>query len=205
MKSIYFGYDIPGYHKRLYKVIARYGLPTEAPRAWLRDPDFHAWDYLGYMQRSGAMYWQCYLYAALQAAALDQRPDLSTITILDKRWHFGERHWNFSPGKIEYQVRRALKGLKYIVVIEFEIFRNIRYLGPPPPGSVAANQDHGRTLAPHIQGLIWGTRPSRRQRALSAGGLFGAPGIQVESVYDFLGAQRYVGKPPYRGRSVYQL
>jgi len=85
------------------------------------------------------MYWQCYLFAALQAAGIDQRPDLSTITILDKRWHFGERHWNFAPGKMVYQVRRALKGLNYLVVIEFEIFRNVRYLGPPPSGSVAAH------------------------------------------------------------------
>src|SRR5580700_8287921 len=97
-KRIYLGYDIPAYHARLCKTIRRYGLPRGAPRAWLRDPDFQAWDYLGYMQPSGAMYWQCYLYAALQAAGIDQRLDLSTITILDQRWHFGERAWNFSPG-----------------------------------------------------------------------------------------------------------
>jgi len=203
-KPVYLGYDIPAYHERLRKAISRYGLPTAAPRAWLRHPDFQAWNYLGYMQPSGAMYWQCYLFAALQAAGIDQRPDLSTITILDHRWHFGECLWNFAPRKIEYQVRRALLGLNYIVVIEFEIFRNVRYFGPPPPGSVAAHQDYGRTIAPHIQGLIWGKWPSRRQRALFAGGLFGASGIQVENVYDLMGAQRYVGKPPYRGRSVYQ-
>jgi hypothetical protein len=203
-KRIYPGYDIPGYHERLSKAIKRYGLPRGAPHAWLRDVDFQAWDYLGYMQPSGAMYWQCYLFAALQAAGIDQRLDLSTITILDQRWHFGERNWNFAPGKIEYQVRRALKGLNYIVAIEFETFRNVRYLGPAPPGSLAAHQDQGRTIAPHIQGLIWGKRPSRYQRAQFAGGLFEAPGIHVESVYDFPGAQRYLGKPPYRGRSVYQ-
>jgi hypothetical protein len=131
-KRIYPGYDIPGYHERLSKSIRRYGLPRGAPRAWLRDVDFQAWNYLGCMQPSGAMYWQCYLFAALQAAAIDQCPDLSTITILDQLWHFGERNWNFAPAKIEYQVRRALKGLNYIVAIEFETFRNVRYLGPPP-------------------------------------------------------------------------
>jgi hypothetical protein len=128
-KRIYPGYDIPGYHERLSKSIKRYGLPRRAPRAWLHDVDFQAWDYLSYMQPSGAMYWQCYLFAALQVVGIDQRPELSTITILDQRWHFGERKWNFAPGKIEYQVRRALKGLNYIVAIEFEIFRNVRYLG----------------------------------------------------------------------------
>jgi hypothetical protein len=150
------------------------------------------------------MYWQCYLYAALQAAAIDQRADLSTITILDKRWHFGERHWNFAPGKMVYQVRRALKGLNYLVVIEFEIFRNVRHLASPPLGSVAAHADHGRLIAPHIQGLIWGRLPSPRQRAHFQGGLFNAPGIKVIGIHDFAGALKYTGKPPYRGRSVYR-
>ncbi len=205
MKSIYPGYDIPSYHQRLSKGISRYGLPTGAPRAWLRDPDFRAWDYLGYLQPSGAMYWQCYLFAALQAAGIDQRPDLSTITILDKRWHFGERHWNFAPGKMVYQVRRALKGLNYLVVIEFEIFRNVRYLGPPPSGSVAAHTDHGRLITPHFQGLIWGASPSPRQRTFFSGGLFGASGVKVVGIHNFPGALRYLGKPPYRGRSVFRL
>jgi hypothetical protein len=114
------------------------------------------------------MYWQCYLFAALQAAGIDQRLDLSTITILDQRWHFGERNWNFAPRKIEYQVRRALKGLNFIVAIEFEIFRNVRYLGPPPPGSVAAHEDHGRLITPHIQGLIWGCAVTRRRFPVGA-------------------------------------
>jgi hypothetical protein len=205
MKPIYLGFDIPGYHERLCKTIRRYGLPRGAPRAWLRDPDFQAWNYLGYMQPSGAMYWQCYLYAALQAAGIDQRLDLSTITILDQRWHFGGRAWNFAPTKIEYQVRRALKGLNYLVGIEFEVFRNVKYLGPPPLGSVASHQELGCTIAPHIQGFIWGQSPSRRQRASFSGGIFGAPGVDVESVYDFAGALKYMGKPPYRGRSVYRL
>ena len=205
MKSIYPGYDIPSYHQRLAKAISRYGLPQGASRAWLRDPDFRVWDYLGYMQPSGAMYWQCYLYAALQAGGIDQQPDLSTITILDKRWHFGERQWNFAPGKMVYQVRRALKGLNYLVVIEFEIFRNVRYLGPPSPKSVAAHADHGRLITPHFQGLIWGASPSPRQRAFFSGGLFGASGIDVEGVFDFPGALRYMGKPPYGGRSVFRL
>ena len=105
---------------------------------------------------------------------------------------------------MEYQVRRALKGLNYIVAIEFETFRNVRYLGPPPPGSVAAHQDQGRTIAPHIQGLIWGKFPSPRQRAQFSGGIFNAPGIKVVGVHDVAGAVKYLGKPPYRGRSVYR-
>jgi hypothetical protein len=203
-KPIYLGYDIPGYHERLCKTLRRYGLPRGAPRAWLRDPDFQAWDYLGYMQPSGAMYWQCYLYAALQAAGIDQRLDLSTITILDERWHFGARHWHFAPGKMVHQIRRALKGLNYLVTIEFEIFRNVKYLGPPPLGSVASHQELGCTIAPHIQGFIWGRRPSRRQRAAFAGGLFGASGIKIVRLHDFPGALKYMGKPPHRGRSVFQ-
>lgn len=203
-KRIYPGYDIPGYQERLRNAISRHGLPSGAPRVWLRDPDFRAWDYLWYMQPSGAMYWQCYLYAALQAAGIDDRPDLSTITIIDRRWHFGERNWNFAPGKIEYQVRRALKGLNYLVMIEFEIYRNVRHLEPLPPGSVVPHHDHGRLITPHIQGLIWGKFPSPRQRACFAGGLFGAPGIKIIGVHDFPGALKYTGKPPYRGRSVFR-
>src|SRR5215216_169330 len=121
MRPIYSGYDIPSYYQRLTKTIARYGLPRGAPPAWLRDPDFRAWDYLGYLQPSGAMYWQCYLYAALQAAEIEDNFNLSTITIIEQNWHFGSRHWDFSPKKIEHQVRRALAGLNYLVSIEFEI------------------------------------------------------------------------------------
>jgi hypothetical protein len=204
-KSIYLGYDIPAYHERLRRAIARYGLPAGAPRAWLRDPDFQAWDYLGYMQPSGAMYWQCYLYPALQAAGIDQRADLSTITILDKRWHFGERHWDFSPGKVKHRVQQALKGLNYLVMIEFEVFRNVRYLQSLPRNKVKLFRAQGRLIAPHVQGLVWGKLPSPRQRSLFEGGIFNAPGIKVIDVHHFPGALRYMGKPPYRGRSVFRL
>src|SRR4051794_8672168 len=203
MKPIYPGYDIPSYHERLTKTISRYGLPKGAPHAFFGDPDRRAWNYLYYMQPSAAMYWQCYLYAALQAVAIDQHPELSTITILDKRWHFGERHWNFAPGKMIYRVRRALKGLNYLVVIEFEIFRNVRHLASPAPGSVAAHADHGRVITPHIQGFTWGQRPSRSQRANFEGGFLDATGVKIVRVHDFPGAIRYMGKP-CMGRSVYQ-
>jgi hypothetical protein len=152
-KPVYLGFDIPEYQERLRKAISRYGLPHTAPRAWLRDPDFQAWDSLGYMQPSGVMYWQCYLFAALQAAGIDQRFDLSTITILDKRWHFGERKWDFSPGSIKYRVQQALKALSYLVMIEFEIFRNVRCLQPLPRNKVKLFRDQGRLIAPHVQGL----------------------------------------------------
>jgi hypothetical protein len=201
---IYFGHDVPGYSEKLQKAIARYGLPRGAPHFWLRDPDFQAPDCLGYMQPSGAIYWQCYLYEALRQARTDECPDLSAITIIDKRWHFGHRHWNFAPGKIEHRVRRALKGLNYIVAIEFEVFRNVRYLAEPAPRSLAAHKDEGITIAPHIQGLLWGGGVSRRSRAKFIGGIFNAPGIKVVDVYDLPGALRYMGKPPYCGRSVFR-
>jgi hypothetical protein len=204
-KLSYLGHDIPGYTERLRKAISRYGLPSGAPRAWLRDPDFQACGYLGYMQPSGSIYWQCYLYTALQAADIDLHLNLSTITILDKYWHFGERNWNFAPGKIEYQVRRALKGLNYIVMIEFEVFRNVRYLGSPLLESVAAHQDHGRLITPHIQGFVWEKFPSLAQRNHFSGGIFNAPGIKIVAVHDFPGALRYMIKPPYKGRSVFRL
>jgi hypothetical protein len=203
MKRVYSGYDVRTYHEKLVKTIARYGLPKGAPHAWLRDPDFRASDHLYCIQPSAGIYWQCYLYAALQAAGIDHQAGLSTITLLDERWHFGAKNWKFSPTKMEYQVRRALKGLNYIVVIEFEIFRNVSYLGPPQSGSVVAS-DQGCTIAPHFQGLIWGSPPSRQQRAQLSGGLFGAPGVEVESIYDYPGAVRYMCKPPHKGRSVFQ-
>ena len=76
----YLGHDIPGYAEQLLKAISRYGLPPGASRAWFRDPDFQVWNSLGYMQPSGSIYWQTYLYAALQAAGVDQHHELSTIT-----------------------------------------------------------------------------------------------------------------------------
>src|SRR5579862_7661236 len=94
---------------------------------------------------------------------------------------------------------------KYLVIIKLEIHRNFTYQAPPPPGSVAAYADHGRLIAPHIQGFIWGEALSRRQRAQFAGGIFSAPGVKIVRVHDFPGALKYMGKPPYRGRSVYRL
>jgi hypothetical protein len=71
------------------------------------------------------------------------------------RWHFADRGLEFCTEKIEYQVRHALKGLNYLVMIE-----------------LAAHEDHGRVVAPHIQGLIWGDAPSRRRRVRFSGGIF---------------------------------
>jgi hypothetical protein len=205
MPASFLGYDIPAYSDRLLKAIHRYGVPLGCHFRWPDCLDYCAWDYLGYMQPSSGLWWQCYLQEAIKNFGLSEWEDLGTLTILDDRWHFGERDWNFRPGKIEYQVRRALKGLNYVVMIEFEIFRNVPYFGPPSPESVASHTDSGRLIAPHIQGLIWGKRPTRSQRRQFAGGIFGAPGVKIKEVYDFEGALRYMAKPPYRGRSVYKL
>jgi len=153
-KRIYLGHDIPGYQQRLSKTIARYGFPKDLHGHRRRDLDFEAWDRLGYMQPSGAMYWKCYLYAALQTAELDLRDDLHTITILDKRWHFGERLWDFAPGKIKYRVQRSFCGLNYLVMIEFEVFRNVRYLQPRPDRKIERVRDQGRLITPHVQGFM---------------------------------------------------
>lgn len=204
MKRSYLGYDIPSYRERLEKAIFRYGRPPDMTPGWATDIDKDSWDYLGYMQPSAAMYWQCYLKAALETTDTDFLHDLHMITIIDKRWHFGKREWRFAQKRMEYQLRRALKGLNYLVIIEFEVFRNVRHLNKLPAGSVAAHEDHGCVIAPHFQGFIWGKRPSRRQRRQFAGGLFNAPGVKAIRVEDFLGALRYTGKPPYRGRSIYR-
>ena len=98
-----------------------------------------------------------------------------------------------------------MKGLNYLVIIEFEIYRNFRYLEPLPAGSVVPHVDQGRLIAPHIQGFIWGKFPSARQRARFEGGIFDVPGIKVVGVHDFDGALKYMGKPPCRGRSVFRL
>lgn len=131
MNRKFLGFDIPAYRDRLQRAVARYGRPKDALVLWLNDSDEHACDHLRYMEPSAGLCWQCYLYNALLELGINQRPDLATITILDQRWHFGERHWNFQPGKIEYQVRRALKGLNYLVMIEFEIYRNVTTVRRP--------------------------------------------------------------------------
>ena len=53
-------------------------------------------------------------------------------------------------------MRRALKGLNYLVVIEFQVFGNQRFLEELPATEIASHRDQGRTIAPHIQGLISG-------------------------------------------------
>ena len=220
MQSAYQGYDVRWYEDELERAITRYGLPQGAPRSSLRDLDYRVADLLGYMQPSAALYWQFYLYHALVAGDVFDRSDIWTITVLDKRWHFGEHRWNFAPTKIEYQVRRALHGLNYLMMIEFEVFGNLHHLEqlsslsaapeidpslPPHLGwrmSEPRQRDDGRIIAPHLQGLIWGQRPSRRQRSQFPGSIFNASGIKLMPLTDFAGAVRYMVKPPYMGRLV---
>ena len=182
--------------------IARYGLPQGAYRWWLRDLNYRIRDLLGYMQPSAALYWQYYLYHALTAGDVIDRPDIFAITVLDHHWHFGEYQWNLAPGKIEYQVRRALKRLHYLVMIEFEVFGNLRYRDEWIQDGEDYVHDRGRLITPHIQGLLWDQRPSRRQRAQFAGGIFDAPSIKLMPLTNFAGAVRYMVKPPYMGQLV---
>src|SRR4051794_4097828 len=124
MNSVYPGSNVREHEELLSRAIARHGLPHGANRKWARDLNYRASDYLGYMQPVAPLYWQTYLYHALMASDAVDRPDIWAITILDWRWHFGELQWKFAPTKIEYQVRRALTGLNYLVMIEFEVFGN---------------------------------------------------------------------------------
>jgi hypothetical protein len=204
MARVYEGFDVREYEDKLSRAIRRYGLPPTARQWWARDLNQRVWDFLGYMQPAAAQYWQAYLYNALLASdSVDATQDAWTITILDRRWHFGERLWNFAPGKIEYQTRRALKGLNYIVMIEFELFGNVHYLEELGDDKVARHRNQGRLIAPHIQGLIWGRPPSRRQRGQFAGGIFNAPGVTLKELTNFPGAVRYMIKPPYVGQTVH--
>ena len=196
----YAGHHVRFYEHKLQTAIARYGLPSGLLSFQVTNLDLRVADVLGYMQPSAALYWQAYLYYALLNADVFDRSDIFTLTIIDKNWHFGERQWNFQPGKIEYQVRRALKGLNYLVMIEFQAFGNVRHTQQLVIDGVEQVRDFGRVIAPHVQGLLWGKRPSRRQRAQFPGGLFGAPGIKLKRITDFAGAVRYMVKPPYMGQ-----
>lgn len=198
MQRIYQGYDVRVYKEKLEKAVFKYGLPMGASPSLLRDLDYRVLDFLGYMQPTASRYWQIYLYHALVDGGIHDRFDIYPTTILDRYWHFGERNWRFAPGKIEYQVRRALNGLNYLVMIEFEIFGNVRF---PEEFKIEVSRfrDQGRVIAPHVQGLIWGKRPSRQQRAQFAGGMFGAHGTTLRSLTDFAGAIRYMVKPPKGG------
>ena len=109
-----------------------------------------------------------------------------------------------------------MKGLNYLVMIEFEVFGNRRYLvnGASPRIEFALYDssrtdpytqsiDYGRVIAPHVQGLIWGRRPSRWQRTQFLGGDFNAPGVMLKPLTNFAGAVRYMVKPPYMGQLVH--
>lgn len=215
MPGVYEGFDVRRYQDILDRAIARYGYPPKGFRRWKRDLNYEARDWLGYMQPVAPLYWQIYLYNALVASNAVDRPDIGAITILDKRWHFGERFWEFSPTKIERQVRRGLVGLNYIVMIEFEVFGNIHYVenietkrvefelyGSFRDDTLDQGFDYGRVIAPHVQGLVWGRSPSRRQRIQFPGGMFGSSGITVKRLTNFAGAVRYMVKPPYMGQLI---
>jgi hypothetical protein len=203
MPNAYEGFDVRQYQEILDRTLHRYGLPPGAYRSWRSNLNYRVFDLLGYMQPVAPLYWQNYIYNALMDSGAVDRPDTYMLTLIDKRWHFGEREWAFSPTKIEHQVRRALSGLNYIVMIEFEVFGNVRHLEDAPPGDLVRQIDRGRVIAPHVQGLIWGRRPSRRQRAQFAGGIFGAGGVFLKPVTKFAGAVRYMVKPPYLGQRIH--
>jgi hypothetical protein len=205
MRTVYHGHDVAQYKDKLERAIYRYGHPRGTYRPFSYGLDDHVDDKLGYMQPSAALYWQKYLHEALVAHDVYDRGDIWAMTILDRRWHFGEHHWRFEPRRIEHQVRRALKGLNYLVMTEFEVFGNLHQFEQLPQRSINEQVNHGRIIAPHIQGLIWGRRPSRRQRAQFLGGLSGSYGIKLMPLNNFAGAVRYMVKPPYMGRLVKPL
>lgn len=197
------GFKVREYKDKLENALTWYGVPRRALNMRARGLDYRVTDMLGYMQPSASVYWQHYLYHALTEGAVIDRDDIRPITILDHRWHFGEHQWNFNPRKIEYQVRRALKGLNYLVIIEFEVFGNLQYREEWFEDGLQETCPHGRLITPHIQGLLWGKHPSRRQRAQFAGGIDNAPGIVLKRLTNFAGAVRYMVKPPYMGQEVH--
>jgi hypothetical protein len=203
MKSTYQGFDVSAYEDKLLRATTRYRWPRGANNVRRDHFRYKARKLRSCMQPIAAQYWQIYLYRALMESDAVDRPDLFTITLLDKRWHFGELDWQFARGKIEYEVRRALKGLNYLTLIEFQVFGNHRFLEELPATEIASHRDCGRTIAPHIQGLIWGKGPSRAQRAMFAGGINNAPGVTLKRVTDFAGAVRYMVKPPYQGQLIH--
>jgi hypothetical protein len=207
MRSVYDGFNIQEYAGRLSKAITRYGLPKGIGvyRSWQCDLDYRVSDLLGYMQPLAPLYWQFYLYHALTAGDVIDRDDIYTITVLDHRWHFGEYQWAFAPEKMKHRVRRALKGLNYLVMIEFEVFGNRWYHEEwTDDDGFNVNVPRGRLITPHIQGLLWGERPSRRQRAQIAGGILNAPSIKLMPLRNFAGAVRYMVKPPYMGQELHE-
>ncbi|HVH74289.1 MAG TPA: hypothetical protein VM755_05175 [Stellaceae bacterium] len=152
------------------------------------------------MQPDAAILWRNYLVYAC-SGRLSKVVDFRTLTILDTNWHFGERNWQFNLNKVKHKTRKSLKGLNYIVIVDFDIYRNYHYK-IPVSGPLFRERDFGRLIAPHIHGIIWGPRLSLERRAKFAGGLFGAPAVKEVKIYHFGGASLYMVKPPYRGKSI---
>src|ERR1051326_7044960 len=102
---------------------------------------------------------------------------------------------------MKHRVRHALQGLNYLVMIEFEVFGNRWYHEEwTDDDGFNVNVPRGRLIAPHIQGLLWGQRPSRRQRAQFAGGILNAPSIKLMPLRNFAGAVH--GQTPLHGPGV---
>jgi hypothetical protein len=201
LKPIYKGFSTAAYTERLEAAIQRYGLPFGAE--WLRgnspmnniNGDM-PWASLSYMQPEAAVYWHNYLNEAMLDAGIYRRTDLRTITILHAPWHFGSRQWRFDLHAIKRYVRRALRGTNYIVMIEFEIYRNLYYWRQEQQQSYP----EGKLICPHVQGIIWGPLPRSVRKAFD-GGILGAPAVKLKRIYHLPGASLYMVKPPYKGRS----
>jgi hypothetical protein len=198
----YPGFSPFDYTWRLTNAINKYGLPASLPIEWEYDINNEAFYYLKYMQPDSALIWIRYLSTAMKLYRLDQRKDLATLTIIDKRWHFGEEWWNFSAQFIKNEIQRIFLNLNYILLIEFGVYRNYHHHTQLGPHSLIQDLDEGRLIAPHAQGVIWHKRPTRAQRKKFSGGIFNAHSVHVRDVHDFDGAVRYMVKPPYRGQSV---
>lgn len=106
------------------------------------------------------------------------------ITVIEKNWETNSVKFEFNARKITKELRKGLKGLNYIGLIEFAYFRK---------------KD---LIAPHFHGLIWGELTKDREdqlNALFSGGRKGAKGFVAKKVYNLVGALAYCTKPLYHG------
>jgi hypothetical protein len=130
--------------------------------------------------------WAGILHEAIEAASFDDTP--WKVTIIDDDWMFStyprgpsERDLRWMLSRMRRAVRRALRGVPYLLQADFAVRRH--------------DAGHRMAIEVHWHGLVWASE--EKVEALKKrfpANRFGADRFRARGVYDLTGALRYVTK-----------
>lgn len=143
---------------------------------------------LGYLNPWARLIWLKAVTTAIHHADFEGN-QIYMVTIIHEPWHTNDISWEIDINAIKRRLWRRLNGLSFIGMIEFAYFQNVAHKG-------------AKLIAPHFQGLFWGSLSRARYRRLRqgfAGGVHGSVGVYRRKVTHLSGAIDYSIKQPSYG------